>query len=1763
VSGDRIAIVGMACRYPDAVTPEQLWQNVLARRRAFRRIPAVRLPAGYRGTRDEPDLAYVTHAAVLRDWEFDRERFGIPGPLFRSADLTHWLALETATDALADAGHPLGEGLDRDRVGVILGNSLTGEFTRAATIRLRWPFLADAAATAAADTGLAPDVAARLLHRLEALVKGPFPVPGEETLTGSLANTIAGRVCNQFDFHGTGYTVDGACSSSLLAVMTACRTLADGECDFVLAGGVDMSLDPLELVGFSRLGALAGDEMRVYDERPTGFLPGEGCGVVALMRAEDAERAGRRDYAHITGWASASDGSGGLSRPEQRGQVLALSRAHRRAGVDPREVGLIEGHGTGTAVGDRVELRALAEVRGSAARAALGSIKANIGHTKAAAGVAGLIKAALAVTHGVLPPTTGCARPHELLRDAPLRVLAEPEPWPSGRPVAGVSAMGFGGINAHLIIEGTAEAPLPVLSPAVRRWSTRIGPAEILYVGAASAPALTERLTGVSAAADRLSSAEIGDVAATAWRTADGTEQYRAALVAGTPEELARAARAAARAAAGWDGALRFSEQDGYALGSGRPARVGLLLPGQAAPVRHTPPLWAARLALPGCPTAAPGDEGTAVAQPAIAWQSLAALAWLRELGTTAVAACGHSLGELTALHWAGALSGTDLLALATERGRIMARHGVANTTMASVGASADDVTPLLTGTDVVIAAYNGPEQIVVSGLRPQVRIVVERARRTGVDATELPVSHGFHSPAMRPAREPLRAALGSFGEPGRVVVSTITGRQLPPGSAGLKELLVGQLTRPVLFADAVAELARRCDLLVEAGPGTILTGLAGLNKVPVPAVGIDSGGDPRRHALATAVLVVSAAADLDPWFAGRAFRRLSVDAEPRFVANPCEQREGWAAASELPAVATQPAPAAEPVADRSGDPLAVLTSHLAAELELPAGSIRPDSSLLGDLHLNSLQVVQLVGTVAAALGRRPPESPPAFAEATVADVAEVLAGLAAAESESWQPVPGVRQWVRPFEQRWTPFDPGPPESVGWTVRARSDHWLHELPATGGKRGLAVALPRDAEAAQIANLLREIDATRPQRLFLIHCGHPAAAGVGRSVSAELASCGVTVVEVPDEQYRLDPAALTGEAVYRELRPAQDGVLRQAVMAVRDRPPPGSDPVIPLGPGDVCLVTGGVRGITAYAAAELAERSGCTLVLAGRTRADDPDVVAALTALRERVPAHYVSHDIADAAGVVAASRRYGPIRGLVHGAGVNEPRRLADITAGSLADTLRPKLSGLLGLLGQLDGELRLVLGFSSIIGRQGLAGQAEYCVANDWLRVELERWGARHPECRTHVLEWSVWGELGMGARMDVLDTLRRQGVEPIPPALGAEALVSLMSDVDAPVTVLLTSRFPATPTLTLAQPRSWPRFAERAPVCVPGVEAVLDADLAIGSDPYLDDHRIDGLPVLPAVLGMEAMAQAAAIAGGLEPPLSVIGARFRAPIIVDRPEGRAIRTAALVDSGAADVVLSADADEFSARIAAAGPRPTVVAATRPITADDVHPWYGKLFFHGGRFRRLAGYEELSAFRVRAWLRPSTAERWFSQFHSGQLLLGDPAAHDATLHVLLACVPHRRALPVGVDRFTLWQQPSGPLLVDAREVAHTADDYEFDVDLALADGTVAARWQGLRLHAIGPLHWPHGLPARLVGPWLSRRLIESGIAGGIELVSGMTDGALSVTATGPVRVEVRTAGADAEELVVERSGSLTVTAVTPVLELPEPVAVTLTSGSQ
>ncbi|MFD8360664.1 type I polyketide synthase, partial [Streptomyces sp. NPDC059715] len=905
----RIAIVGVACTYPDATTPRELWENAVAGRRAFRRLPDVRMRLDDYWNPDPavPDTFYARNAAVLEGWEFDRVAHRIAGSTYRSTDLTHWLALDTATRALADAGFPAGEGLPAERTGVVVGNTLTGEFSRANGMRLRWPYVRRVLADALQGQDWDDDRLGAFLQGVEEAYKRPFPAVDEDTLAGGLSNTIAGRICNHFDLNGGGYTVDGACSSSLLSITTAATSLQSGDLDVAIAGGVDLSIDPFEIIGFAKTGALARKEMRLYDRGSNGFWPGEGCGMVVLMREEDAVAAGHRVYASIAGWGISSDGQGGITRPEVSGYQLALSRAYDRAGFGIETVPLFEGHGTGTAVGDATELRAIMGARAAAdpqaPSAVITSIKGMIGHTKAAAGIAGLIKAVMALDSGVLPPAIGCVDPHDLLTDesANLRVLRKAEAWPEGAPLrAGITAMGFGGINTHVVLDRSdASGRRPAVNRRTTLLANSLQDSELLLLDGDSPAALAQRLTQVADFAAQVSYAQLGDLAATLQRELRDLP-HRAAVVVTSPEDAEVRLRDLAGTAGARvpdDGPVFTPDGRAFLGAAVEGARIGFLFPGQGSGTSTAGGALARRFteaaevyARAALPTA--GDMvATHVAQPRIVTGSTAGLRVLEALGIEADIALGHSLGELSALHWAGALDAATLLQAARTRGAAMAAHS-ASGTMASLTATPEEAGRLVEGLPVVISGYNGPRQTVVAGTVEAVESVGERAAAAGIAFTRLAVSHAFHSPLVAPAAESFGDWLAEarLGGVGRRVVSTVTGTELE-SDTDLAKLLRQQITDPVLFTQAVRAAAAEVDLFVEVGPGRVLSTLAA-ETAGKPAVALNTDDESLRGLLQVvgAAFVLGAPIIPERLFNDRLTRPLEVGKEFHFLASPCEQ---------------------------------------------------------------------------------------------------------------------------------------------------------------------------------------------------------------------------------------------------------------------------------------------------------------------------------------------------------------------------------------------------------------------------------------------------------------------------------------------------------------------------------------------------------------------------------------------------------------------------------------------------------------------------------------------------------------------------------------------------------------------------------------------------------------------------------------------------------------------------------------------------------
>ena len=1750
---DAIAIVGMACRYPDARSPDELWENALAGRRAFRRIPAERLNLNdyLSSDRQTPDQTYSTQGAFIEGYEFDRARFRVPGATYRAADPAHWLTLDVAAAALEDAGFPEGDGLPREATGVFIGNTLTGEFSRANTMRLRWPYVRRVVRKILEDDACPPERQLELLAHMEALYKKPFPPVGAETLAGGLSNTIAGRICNHFDLKGGGYTVDGACASSLLAVINACSSLTAGDLDVAVAGGVDLSTDPFELVGFAKTGALAGDAMRVYDARAAGFWPGEGCGVVVLMRHEDALQRRLRVYAVIRGWGVSSDGSGGITRPEVEGQLIALRRAYARAGYGADTVAYFEGHGTGTAVGDTAELQALARARREAdgtkvSPAVVSSVKAIIGHTKAAAGVAGLIKATMALDAQILPPAIGCDDPHEELKKegAALRALKQGELFSNGASLrAGVSAMGFGGINTHVTLEATSNACRQSLTTKERALLSSAQDAELFLFSARDVEQLENQIARVLVYAERLSRSELTDLAKRLSETLRPLP-VRAAVVASSAAELS--ARLEALKSRARSSVTRLIDPHGgifFGMDQSS-ARVGFLFPGQGSPSYKDGGAWRRRFNFLEDLYAHTEKEwrgdgvSTEVAQPAIVASSVAALRVLSRLGITATAGVGHSLGEFTALHWAGSLDESSVLRIARARGRAMAEVDGPAGAMLSVAADKQAVEQILNGERVVIAGLNSPTQTVLSGEALEISAVARRAEARGLRTTLLRVSHAFHSSLVASAATRLSTHLESeeFRPLQRLVYSTVTGVNLN-ADTDLRALLREQVTSPVRFMEAV-NAAGGVDLWIEVGPGQTLCGLIREFR-DEPAISLDAGGNSIRGLLSAvgACFCLGARVAHDEVFADRFTRPFDLDWNPRFFANPCELappdllETDQYMATHPPATAggTDCLPDSTPLEDGSAclqatdTPLEVVRRLVAERLELPVATIEDDSRMLDDLHLNSISVAQLVAEAARHLNLPPPPAPTHYVNATLSEIAKALeaatrTGSADANVNAEAQPSGIDEWVREFSvefvERALPRRDGPSEIGDWHIIASPDHPLKDAVqrafenASKG-RGIVVLLPTEPDESHIDLLL---DAARVALIggddfrFVLVGG---AASFARTLHLEAKKLNTCVVDVPTEHPHAAEWILA-EALaargYVEARYTSDG--RRWEPVLRPLELESDECELPLTASDVLVVTGGARGITAECALRLARESGARLAIFGRSPSGlDHEIVANLERMNAAgVQFRYYSVDVTDGEATRDAIREVekdlGPVTAILHGAARNVPCLIENLNSPSFAETLAPKIQGAQNLLAAINPDhLRLFIAFSSIIARTGLPGEAHYGLANEWLTRLTERWQTTHPHCRCLAIEWSVWSGVGMGARLGTVDELAHQGITPIPIEKGLDALHRLLCRKSANVAAVVMGRLRDMPTLEVERPElPFLRFLEKPRVYYPKIELVVDAELSTATDPYLDDHIFRGERLLPAVMGMEAMAQVfMALVETNEPPVFE-QVKFERPVVIGDGATHTIRVAALVRAaGSVEIVLRSSetgfqVDHFRAvcRVVSApldGAPCTV--DPRAIGLDPHQDLYGKVLFHTGRFQRLREYRTLKATECAAEIMPDGTTTWFGRYLPGGLVLGDPGARDAAIHAVQACVPQVTLLPVGVEKITgSLSGEVGALFACANERERLANGFVYDVELSDVEGHVRERWERLHLHAISGTDFNGPWPEGLLTPYVERCLL-------------------------------------------------------------------------
>jgi amino acid adenylation domain-containing protein len=1334
-----IAIIGMAGRLPGAPDVETFWRNLVGGVESISFFSDDELQAAGVPAAALADPRYVRARGVVAGAdELDAPFFGYSPREAEMVDPQQRLFLECAWEAFEDAGHDPGK-FPGD-VGVFAG---AGMNTYALNV------LAD------------PEV-------LDTV--GAF-----QLMISNDKDFLAPRVSYKLGLKGPSFAVQSACSTSLVAIHLACQSLTAGECDAALAGGVTLHLPQNQGYHFHAGAVFSPDgHCRAFDAAAGGFVAGNGAAVVLLRRLEDALRDGDPIRAVIRGSAVNNDGAfkAGFTAPSVDGQAQVIAQALAVAGLEPGGIGYIEAHGTGTELGDPIEIAALTQAFGGLSQGtapgsvAVGSLKTNIGHLDSAAGVAGLIKAALVVERGQIPPSLHFAtvNPKLELAATPFRINDRLTDWPAGPQPrrAGVSSLGIGGTNAHVIVE----------EPPARPASTPGRPWQLLPLSARSDAALGSAVERLAAHLRERPDLDLADVA---WTLQAGRRRF---------ERRAFAVAAAASEAAA---VLESREPERFAAGGGSASITFLFSgqgsqhPGMAADLYRAEPLFRAEVdracdlllprlgrdlrpllfAAPGDAEAAAALARTEVTQPAlfVVEHALARL-WI-SWGVRPAAMIGHSVGEYVAACLAGVLTLEDALALVAERGRLMGEMPAG--AMLAVSLPETEVLPLLTE-DLALAAVNAPARSVVSGPAKAIEALAARLEGAGISHRRLRTSHAFHSEMMAPALAPFLAAVRRvrLRPPSIPFVSNVTGTWITAAEATDPDYWARHLRGTVRFGEGIGELLREPGrAFLEVGPGNALTTLVREREgSPVALASLPHPSD-RRSALAFALTALGrlwlAGAEVDWAAVHGGERRLRVSGLPTY---PFERQRYWIGGTGSTAVgrhslakrpdpadwlsaptwtrAVAPAPRqAEGVCLLIGAPPALAERLRAAGRDLELAGPEDDFGVL----LTELRAAGRLPRSIVHCGGLGETSNPYSAFQSLVRLARALGelGEAAGPVDLCAVGAGLCDVTGGEELR--------PERATLLGATRVIPW--ELPHVTS-RTVDVELPLDAEL-----LAREI------------------AGAGSGLVA-LRGGRRWVPGWEPLRLRLDDAPV------RRLR--EEGVY---------------------------LITGGTGGIGSEIAKALAAGRRVRLAVAGRTPLPPRSEWAAAegpVALRIRrlldlealdAEVLYLAVDVTDRAALAAAigevRRRFGALHGVVHAAGVAGGGLLQRRTDEESARVLAPRVLGALHLAELLEGEGLDFLVLTSSLGAQfGEPGQADLCAAGAFFDAfALAR--SRRPGTFVLAIDWDTWREVGMAADTAGLPGDLRRAREAalatgIAPAEGGEVFVRLVERSELPQVVVST---------------------------------------------------------------------------------------------------------------------------------------------------------------------------------------------------------------------------------------------------------------------------------------------------------------------------------------------------------------------------------------
>jgi acyl transferase domain-containing protein len=1360
-----VAIVGMACRFPGAPGVGEYWDLLRDGRSGIVEVPASRWNIDDYYTEDRRAIGgvYTRHGGFLDDIAgWDAEFFGVSPQEALRMDPHQRLLMELLWEGLEDAGTSPTR-LAGSRTGVMVGYMDTVQYGRLESERY--------GAAVAAD-----------------------PYFGQ----GVSASVVAGRLAYQYDLRGPAVTIDTACSSSLVGVHLAAQALRRGECDLAVAAGVFLIMQPDTYVQACATSMLAPDgRCKTFDASADGYAMGEGGGIVVLERLSSALRNGRRIRAVLRGSAVNQDGrSNGLTAPSRSAQVDVIRRALTAARVEPDDVDFVEAHGSGTHLGDAIELSALHDVFGdrpSRRSLPVGAVKTNIGHTQSAAGVAGLIKTVLTVEHGVVPPNLHLTEPAAAIPgDGSVAPVTALSPLPAGRRIAGVSSFGWSGTNTHLVLEA---------APAAASGDTPAVPAAAgvtLPVSAGSPTALGEQLTRLRDWLAGHPELELADVAHTLATGRGEHDHRRAVTVTGRDDALAQLASAAA--------------QPGVDKGRGRP-RVAFLLAGVGDQYRGlgrelyaSEPVYAAavdacvaildercgvdlRPYLDAEPPAAPegGDlvallrrDDSAedpfyqaeIAHPYQFTVEYALAKLLTDKGISPEVVLGYSLGEYVGACLAGVFTLADALHLVVERARLIATAPAGR--MVAAAADGATVRAALGTIEVDVAAENGPAMTVLSGLPADIEAASERLRAAGVAFQPLRTPHAFHSSLLEPVRSKLAALVGAVPRqaPTITIVSNRTGEPLTAEQATSAEYWAEHLVSPVRFAQSVQHCAAAgVDVFVELGAGQTLGGLVRQNLTPATPVAV-LGTLPASWATGAGPVAALRDTIARLWERGAPVDWPAVQGTGRVVTlpgYPFQRTRFWPEpGSAMPAATqTQPTDLCYAPTWRRTTTTTTSAARTSTGTPSPTGTLPTTGTVAsssaapaqGPFALGGPLVVFSDGPIGSALAAR--------AAAGGTPVIEVLTrgdggteGLGAQRD-------GDRITIDPavpahYREVFAGLPEGPVHVAHlWSLTAPTGTTEEALRA-------AMALSHDSLLLAIQGL-SDLPGKHGVRLLTVSAGGVEVLGGDAVAPSQVAGHGLA--RVADHEY----AGLRWSGV--DLDPDTDPAAAATQLGYELVTDPGAHPAVvawrrnrrwlpdweelstvdrtsPWRSEGVYLITGGTRGLGLSLARHLAGAGVRKLALVGRSSLDDGSERATNTRKdledleRQGVQVLHLTADtgkpdqLRDA--LTSAREHFGALHGVIHAAGAPASGMVARTTVDAAATVLAPKVAAL-GPLAELIGpesneRPELLVLYSSAVTAFGGIGEGDYCAANTVLDAYGAALAATSPDTRVVTVAWGPW---------------------------------------------------------------------------------------------------------------------------------------------------------------------------------------------------------------------------------------------------------------------------------------------------------------------------------------------------------------------------------------------------------------------------------------